>query len=131
MNYLLDTNICVHFFRGNTRVLERMQSKRTENLFISEMTLGELLYGAECSDRPQENREMIEWLCKEIRVLPLTDVWEEFARQKSALRSKGMMIEDADILIGSTAIVNDLIMVTENEKHIGRLQGITIDNWNK
>ena len=42
-----------------------------------------------------------------------------------------MMIEDADILIGSTAIVNDLIMVTENEKHIGRLQGITIDNWNK
>ena len=100
-------------------------------MFISEMTLGELLYGAECSNRPKENREMIDCFCQEIRVLPLTDVWSEFAKQKALLRREGMMIEDADILIGSTAIVNNMTIATGNEKHIGRLHGITIDNWMK
>lgn len=39
------------------------------------------------------------------------------------------MIEDADIIIGSTAIVNNMVMVTENIKHIGRLNGVVVENW--
>ena len=42
---------------------------------------------------------------------------------------KGQLIEDADIIIGTTAIINNLVMVTENVKHIGRLNGIVVENW--
>jgi tRNA(fMet)-specific endonuclease VapC len=66
-----------------------------------------------------------------VNVLPLTDVWQEFALQKAQLRRKGLMIEDADILIGSTALKHSLVMVTDNGKHIGRLEGITVENWAK
>lgn len=45
------------------------------------------------------------------------------------LRKKGQLIEDADIIIGTTAIINNMVMVTENVKHIGRLNGIVVVNW--
>jgi tRNA(fMet)-specific endonuclease VapC len=39
------------------------------------------------------------------------------------------MISDFDLLIGSTAIANDLIMVTENLKEFKRIKKIKIENW--
>ena len=45
------------------------------------------------------------------------------------LRQKGMMREDSDIMIGATAIVNDMVLVTENVKHMGSLNGISIETW--
>jgi tRNA(fMet)-specific endonuclease VapC len=45
------------------------------------------------------------------------------------LRKKGTMISDFDLFIGSTAIANELIMVTENVKEFERISGITIENW--
>ena len=40
-----------------------------------------------------------------------------------------MLVEDADIIIGTTAIINNMVMVTENVKYIGRLNGIVVENW--
>lgn len=39
------------------------------------------------------------------------------------------MVDDFDLLIGATAIYNDLILVTKNRKHLERLNGITIEDW--
>ncbi len=129
MNYLLDTNICVYFMRGKRNVAAKIAEVGQENLFISEMTLGELLYGAQCSDRPSENLTAVGVFCQYVTILPTTNVWNEFAVQKAFLRKKGQPIEDADIIIGATAIANNMVMVTENVKHIGRLKGIVIENW--
>lgn len=41
------------------------------------------------------------------------------------------MINDFDLLIGSTAIANELIMVTENIREFKRISGIEIENWVK
>ncbi len=129
MNYLLDTNICVYFMRGQRKVAAKFAEIGLEHFFISEMTLGELLYGAQCSDRPSENLKAVYVFCEYVTILPMTDVWSEFAIQKAFLRKKGILIEDADVIIGATAVANDMIMVTENVKHLGRLNGITVENW--
>ena len=39
------------------------------------------------------------------------------------------MISDFDLLIGSTAVTNDLIMVTENVREFERIDDIKIENW--
>ncbi len=39
------------------------------------------------------------------------------------------MISDFDLLIGSTAIANELIMITENVKEFERISSIEIENW--
>ena len=43
----------------------------------------------------------------------------------------GKIVDDADILIGATAIDNKFVMVTENVKHFENLPGITLENWVK
>ena len=38
----------------------------------------------------------------------MVNVWNEFAVQKAFLHNKGQLIEDADIIIGTTAIINNI-----------------------
>jgi tRNA(fMet)-specific endonuclease VapC len=45
------------------------------------------------------------------------------------LKKEGNLIEDADILMASTAIVEDLVLITNNNKHFKRVKGLRIDNW--
>jgi len=42
MKYLLDTNICIHFFRGKFNLYDKFQEIGIENCAISEITLAEL-----------------------------------------------------------------------------------------
>lgn len=39
------------------------------------------------------------------------------------------MIDDFDILIGATSIVNNMIMVTNNFAHLNKLENIIIEDW--
>jgi tRNA(fMet)-specific endonuclease VapC len=41
MKYLLDTNICIHFFRGKFNLIEKFQEENIENFAISEITLAD------------------------------------------------------------------------------------------
>jgi predicted nucleic acid-binding protein len=42
---------------------------------------------------------------------------------------EGNLIEDADILMAATAIVEELVLITNNIKHFERIKGLKIDNW--
>ena len=64
-------------------------------------------------------------------VLPIYDSIPIYAQQKVSLQQKGILIPDFDILIGSTSIHKELVLVTNNKKHMIRLDIITIENWRK
>jgi len=56
MKYLLDTNICIHLFRGKFNLIEKFQQLHIiEDCAISEITLAELIFGAENSPNPKTN----------------------------------------------------------------------------
>lgn len=52
-----------------------------------------------------------------------------YGKEKARLKKSGQLISDFDLLIGCTAVANDLIMVTENESELNRIKGIKIENW--
>ena len=52
MKYLLDTNICIHLFRGKFNLLNKLNSIGINNCSISEITLAELVFGAENKTAP-------------------------------------------------------------------------------
>ena len=52
-------------------------------------------------------------------------------KKKPKLRKSGKTIDDFDLLIGVSAVVNKLILVTNNESHFDRIEGIDIENWTK
>ncbi len=129
MNYLLDSNICIHFFRGKYGIIEKIEFVKPENCAISEITVAELVYGAENSENPEKNHRLIEQLVDIITVLPIYDSILTYGKEKSRLRKSGNLISDFDLLIGCTAVEKDLIMVTENTREFERISGIKIENW--
>lgn len=129
MKYLLDTCICVDLLRRRQEVAFKLNHVGWDNCYISEITIAELLYGAECSLHPQANTCIIERLCENFHVVNISESIREFVKQKAYLRKKGLLIEDSDLWIASTAVHNNMVMVTQNVKHLGRLDGIVVENW--
>ncbi len=122
MKYLLDTNICIHFFRGDFNLLNKLINIGIENCAISEITLAELSYGAENSLYPQKNFDLIDTLSEQVAILPIIDAIPVYAKEKVRLRKLRQMISDFDLLIGATSVVNSLIMITENQKEFNRIK---------
>ena len=127
--YLLDTNICIFYFKEKYGVQKQLQQIGCENCAISEITLAELVYGAECSADIGKNMTIINNFICNVQVLPVLNAIEIYAKEKARLRKTGNMIDDLDLFIGATAIANKMVLVTENEKHLNRLSGIQIENW--
>ena len=128
VKYLLDTNICVFFLRKKFKIGDKIKEIGIDNCYISEITVAELLYGANCSDNPVKNLEIVKSFCKDFNVISISECLETFAIEKSNLRKMGILIDDFDLLIASTAIENNFILVTDNVKHFKRLD-IKIENW--
>lgn len=129
MKYLLDTNICIHLFRGKYNLIEKFEKIDLDDCAISEITLAELIFGAENSPNPKKNHKIIDTFSEQVKILLIYNSIRIYAKEKVRLRKKGTMISDFDLLIGSTAIANDLIMVTENVKEFNRISEINIENW--
>lgn len=129
MIYLLDTNICIHFFRGKYGVSEQLEPLKADNFAISEITLAELVYGAENSNSTDRNHKLINDFLELITVVPIYDAIMIYGKEKARLKKSGQLISDFDLLIGCTAVANDLIMVTENESEFNRIKRIKIENW--
>lgn len=51
-----------------------------------------------------------------------------YAKEKARLRKSGKILDDFDLLIGTTAIADNLILVTENDKHLEGMSKISSEN---
>jgi tRNA(fMet)-specific endonuclease VapC len=100
------------------------------DMAISMITIAELQFGAFNSNKVNKNLERIKYLRSIMKIINLnTAITEEYAKIKSKLRKAGSLIDDFDILIGSTALLNNLILVTNNQEHFSRIDNIILENW--
>lgn len=129
MKYLLDTDICIFFLKNKFKIKEKIIDVGIENCFISEITIAELKYGAVKSNNYEKHIKEVEKIEELFIVIPIYESFNHFAKEKVQLQKQGALIPDFDLLIGSTAIHNQLVMVTNNEKHLNRIAGIQIENW--
>ena len=128
---MIDTNICIYFIKGQFELNKKIAEVGERNCFISEMTVAELKYGVENSKKPEELRPIVEAFIPKFIVLPIYGALDVYAQEKAKLRKQGLMIDDFDILIGATAVINEMIMVTNNVEHLNRLDNIIIEDWTK
>ena len=127
--YLLDTNICIYLFKGLLNITEKIDAAGTSNFFISEITIAELKYGAANSDLPERNILKINQLQQQFTVIPIFSSLDVYANEKARLKKAGKMLDDFDLLIGATAISNNLTLITRNVSDFDRLNEIEIENW--
>ncbi len=129
--YLLDTNIVIFLFKDRFQIADKIEKVGLENCYISEITVAELKFGAEKSDRPTYHHKIVNEFIQEISVLPIHGFLDLYAKEKARLSKAGMIIHDFDILIGVTAIAHDLILITNNTTHLARLERIVTQDWTK
>lgn len=130
MQYLLDTNICIFFLRGMLNFDEIIRQKGLDNCFISELTVFELKYGAENSDNPKKSHQAVDKFVNGLTVIPIFGVVNEYAETKVYLRKSGTPLHDEfDLIIGVTALVNELTLVTDNTKDFRFIKNLKLENW--
>lgn len=127
--YLLDTNICVFLLKDACGVKKRLDEVGRERCFVSEITLAELYFGAAYSGRKEEKMKEVDFIGRYFKVLPVRGALRAFWEVKACLQREGRLIDDFDLLIGATAVANELVMVTDNVRHLERIPGIRIENW--
>ncbi|RGK25804.1 type II toxin-antitoxin system VapC family toxin [Bacteroides intestinalis] len=127
--YLLDTNICISMLKNQHDVREAILKVKPENCYVSEITLGELYFGASFSNNKEERLKDVAFVVDLFKVIPVSETLPLCGDIKADLRREGKLIDDFDILIGCAAILNHLTIVTDNIKHLGRLPGIIVENW--
>jgi tRNA(fMet)-specific endonuclease VapC len=127
--YLLDTNICVYFLKGLYNLDKKIKKAEIENCYVSEITIAELKFGAENSESKAKNRKTVDEFVSKFTIIPIFNSLDIYAKEKARLRRKGIPLDDFDLLIGATAVSNDLILMTRNVSDFERLEGIVIQNW--
>ena len=121
---LLDTNIIIRYIKGESNLDDIVKE---ENLYFSSITLGELLFGAECSARKETNAAVYAGFCGELaEVRADSFVAPAYARIKAQLKNDGHPIPENDIWIAACAMTYDLTVVTSDE-HFSFVKGIATE----
>lgn len=129
--YLLDTNICIFYIKGKFGLDKKFETANSENSFISEITLAELKFGIEKSEKKEKNKQAVEKFLKGVTVLPIFHALDLYASEKARLQKAGTPVHDFDLLIGATALRYNLTLVTNNTEHFNRLSDIVLEDWTK
>jgi len=127
MAYLVDTDWIIDYLKGKKTIVEKLQKLFDEGLTMSVISLAELYEGIFASKNPKKHLNALQDFLSGIVVLGITDeICKTFGKLRAEQRKTGIIIDNFDLLIGSTALVHDLTILTDNIKHFKKIKGIKI-----
>jgi len=128
--YLLDSNVIIDYLR-----YEKNVSRHIETMLASDNILSicphvyyEVVRGFKIVDGTKKLKVFFA-LSESLDVLPFDFAAADKAVEIYVQLRKGQTIEDNDIYIAATAMVNDCVLVTANTRHFGRVEGLRIVDW--
>ena len=133
MKYCLDTNVVSDMLKNYPPVMKNVIKALAEGsqLQISSIVYYEIVRGLQAPKH----------VCKRNDFYRLYESFPHlyFDRDNLKVAEKaaeiyeqvrhGNIIEDSDIFIAAIAIVNNCVLVTANEKHFNRIEGLRYVNW--
>ncbi|WP_417916179.1 type II toxin-antitoxin system tRNA(fMet)-specific endonuclease VapC [Candidatus Electronema sp. JC] len=130
LKYMLDTNMVIYTMKNRPEQVRQHFKQHQGQMCISSVTLGELIYGAECSQQPERNLADMEAMAARLEVLPFDNrAASHFGQVRAELRRAGQPIGPYDMMIAGHARSLGLILVTNNLKEFIRVQGLRLENW--
>ena len=134
--YVLDSNTISYFLRdeGNVRDYFEREIIKNGNLYAVPLTvfyevMRWLLYKPTKITRKyaQEFDVLFQNVCDNAE-MPV-EVYKKAVDIYIALKQKGQLIGDADIMIAAYCLVNDCTLVTRNVDDFNRIDGLNHVNW--
>jgi tRNA(fMet)-specific endonuclease VapC len=129
---LLDTDTLSEIIKGRDVSTQRQAQAYLslhQRFQFSIITRYEILRGLKAKDAFVQIQAFDEQ-CRNSIVLPLSDqIVVQAAEIFAALHKRGAIIDDADILIAATALVHNLVLVTNNLAHFRRVPDLRSETW--
>lgn len=127
----LDTNIIVELLRSRDGVLaEKFLSKPPDRYSVPEMVRAELLFGAQVSAKPDENRMAVEKFLAPLRFLAFEgEAVEHYAEIRRDLEKSGKSIGPNDLIIAATARASGHTLITRNTSEFQRVPALAVEDW--
>jgi len=127
MKYLIDTDWVVNHLRGAERVTGKLGELADSGLALSIISLVELYEGVYRSTNPDKAEKSLNLFLTAVTVLGINGaVCRVFGRERARLRKEGLLIGDFDLLIASTCLHHNLILLTDNVREFERVEGIRL-----
>lgn len=145
--YLLDTNHCSRIISGDLNILAKLQENSEQDIGISVITRGELLFMVEKSERQAENLEKVTQFVEAINIYRIDDavadcygqlkgkILKHFGPKDREKRSKitiqKLGFSDNDLWIAATAISYGMTLVSADQDfvRIQEVQHLSLVNW--
>ena len=129
--YMLDTNICIYIIKNKPQsVRKKFESIDASQLFLSSITVSELLYGAYKSQYVEKNLQALEVFFLKFEILDYDyRAADAYAKIRAYLEKRGTVIGSMDMQIAGHALANDMVIVTNNTKEFDRVDGLRLENW--
>jgi tRNA(fMet)-specific endonuclease VapC len=133
MRYMLDTNTLIYVLNARPNhqaVLDRFDQEDPRQLCISSVTLAELRYGIEKSQKREATRAKLQRAVDTLNVAPFESrAAESYGVIRAALERAGTPCGPLDMLIAAHALSLNLNFVTNNVREFSRVQGLRVNNW--
>lgn len=129
MSFLLDTDICSAYMKGDRQVWRRFM-QYGGRLHVSAITVGELFTWALRANASPRRLQTLLNLLADVTVFDVTtDIGRRFGELRASLLDAGQGTPEMDLLIAATAIVHNLTLVTHNIQDFGNLPGLDLQDW--
>lgn len=129
--YLIDTDILIEILRAHPAATERLRDADASGIpvMIHALTYYETKRGLVRAGATRQLTDF-EQLCDRIAVVQLSRASLDMAVSLyDRLAAEGHLIGDADILIAASALVENLVVVTHNTQHFGRVPHLAVEDW--
>ena len=131
--YLFDTDTISNLLRKGPfpGLLRKLAGLPTEQQFISTITVGELIYGAYRSKRPDYFLEKLDQLVwPNVQILSFDEAAARtYGRLRARLEREGILVSEPDLRIATIGLSRQLTLVTGNIRHFSRIPDLRIENW--
>jgi tRNA(fMet)-specific endonuclease VapC len=131
--FLFDTDTLSNLLKKvpSSNLLSRLAKVKRHDQFTTSITVGEMVYGAFKSDRPDYFLEKLDnLLLPNLTILPFDEAAaRKYGELRADLERTGIMIGEPDLRIASICLIHQLILITGNLKHFIKIKELEIQNW--
>lgn len=129
MSFLIDTDICSLYLKRPSQLAAKFQ-QYYGRLHLPAITVGELRAWTLRRNAPPSRANDLDNLLRVVDVVVVDQaVADRFGAIRALQLDTGTQTPRLDLLIGATALVHNLTLVTHNVKDYANVQGLHIVDW--
>ena len=130
MKYLLDTDIFSYMVNGVPQVLERYAAVADQDVYLSVISHGEILFGVAKQQPGPAKQKRITYLLDQMSIALIDEgVARCYGKVRNTLESLGKPIGPNDTWIAAHAMSLGATLVTGNVREYKRVAGLKVENW--